>query len=304
VTTGSTMTGRIPAVVATEPWTISRLLDWTTRYLSGKAGETPRLDAEVLLSHALACKRIELYTRHEDEPSEEQRAKFKELVQQRIKGCPVAYLVGRKEFFSLEFEVSRDALIPRPDTETVVVECLRLAKGMREPAILDIGAGSGCLAVAAAKYHKTAQATAVDVSAAALAVASRNAARHGVAERIRFLEGDLYAPLPAGERFDFILSNPPYIPHGDLTALPVGVREFEPLTALDGGPDGYAVFDRLVGGAAAWLKPGSHLIVEIGSTQEAPARQRIEALGAFDLAATVFDGSGHPRVLCAKLRGG
>ncbi|HVS35347.1 MAG TPA: peptide chain release factor N(5)-glutamine methyltransferase [Gemmataceae bacterium] len=287
-------------MVTTELWTIARLLDWTTRYLSGKNCETPRLDAEVLLSHALGCKRIELYTRHEEEPSEEQRARFKELVQQRLKGCPVAYLVGRKEFFSLEFEVNRDVLIPRPDTETVVDECLRLAKDMPAPAILDIGTGSGCLAVAAAKYHKPAQVTAVDLSAAALAVAARNAAKYGVAERIRFLEGDLYGPLPAGERFDFILSNPPYIAHGDLTNLPVGVRDFEPLTALDGGPDGYAVFDRLIAGALDRLKPAGYLIVEIGSAQEGPARQRIEALGAFDLGKTIFDGSGHPRVLRAK----
>jgi release factor glutamine methyltransferase len=295
---------RNPPVVATELWTIARLLDWTTRYLSGKEFETPRLDAEVLLSHALGCKRLELYTRHEDEPSEEQRAKFKDLVQQRVKGCPVAYLVGRKEFFSLEFEVSRDVLIPRPDTETVVDECLRLAKGMTAPAILDVGTGSGCLAAAVAKYHKTALATAVDVSAAALAVASRNAARHGVADRIRFLEGDLYAMLAPDERFDFILSNPPYIPHGDIPALPVGVRDFEPHTALDGGPDGYAVFDRLIAGAPERLKPGAYLIVEIGSAQEEPARQRIEALGAFDLGKTIFDGSGHPRVLRAKRRDG
>ena len=290
-------------MVATEPWTIKRLLDWTGRYLSGKDFETPRLDAEVLLAHAVGCKRIELYTRHDEEPSEEQRARFKELVQQRVKGCPVAYLVGRKEFFSLEFEVGRDVLIPRPDTESVVVECLRLAKGMTAPAVLDIGTGSGCLAVSVAKYHKTAQVTATDVSAAALAVASRNAAKHGVADRIRFLEGDLYAPLPAGERFDFILSNPPYIPHGDIPALPVGVRDFEPHVALDGGPDGYAVFDRLIAGAADRLKPGGYLIVEIGSPQEEQARRRIEALGVFDLGKTIIDGSGNPRVLRARLRG-
>jgi release factor glutamine methyltransferase len=290
-------------VVATEPWSIKRLLDWTGRYLTGKDFETPRLDAEVLLAHALGCKRIELYTRHDEEPSEEQRARFKELVRQRVNGCPVAYLVGRKEFFSLEFEVGRDVLIPRPDTESVVVECLRLAKGMAAPAVLDIGTGSGCLAVSAAKYHKTAQVTATDVSAAALAVAARNAGKHGVADRIRFLEGDLYAPVPAGERFDFILSNPPYIPHGDIPTLPVGVRDFEPDIALDGGPDGYAVFDRLIAGAAERLRPGGCLIVEIGSPQEEPARRRIDALGVFDLGKTIIDGSGHPRVLRAELRG-
>ena len=132
-------------------------------------------------------------------------------------------------------EVNRDVLIPRPDTETVVSECLRLAKEMTSPQVLDVGTGSGCLAVAVAKYHKTAQVTAIDVSAAALALASRNAAKHGVAERVRFLEGDLFTPLPAEERFDLILSNPPYIPHRDIASLAVGVREYEPHVALDGG---------------------------------------------------------------------
>ena len=279
------------------------MLEWTTRYLTGKEFETPRLDAEVLLSHALGCKRIELYTRHDDEPPEATRAKFKDLVQQRVKGCPVAYLVGRKEFFSLELEVNRDVLIPRPDTESVVGECLRLAKEIAAPKILDVGTGSGCLAVAVAKYHKTAQVTAVDVSAAALAVATRNAAKHGVAERIRFLEGDLFAPIPAGERFDLILSNPPYIPHGDIAGLGVGVRDYEPHLALDGGADGYAVFDRLIAAAPERLKPGGYLIVEIGAPQEESARRRIEAMGVYDLGKTIFDGSGHPRVLRARTAG-
>jgi release factor glutamine methyltransferase len=290
-------------VTTEQPWTISRLLEWTTRYLTGKDFETPRLDAEVLLSHALGCKRIELYTRHDDEPPEETRAKFKELVQQRVKGCPVAYLVGRKEFFSLELGVNRDVLIPRPDTESVVGECLRLAKEIAAPQILDIGTGSGCLAVAVAKYHKTAQVAAVDVSAAALTVAARNAVKHGVAERIRFLEGDLFAPIPAAERFDLILSNPPYIPHGDIAGLAVGVREYEPHLALDGGADGYAVFDRLIAGAHERLKPGGYLIVEIGAPQEESARQRLEAMGVYELGKTILDGSGHPRVLRMRVTG-
>ena len=285
-----------------QPWTVKRLLDWTKPYLARMGAEFPQLDAELLLAHALGWKRIELYTRYEEEPSEAERAKFRELVQQRVKGCPVAYLIGRKEFYSLEFEVNRDVLIPRPDTECVVDECLRLAREVAEPRILDIGTGSGCLAVTVAKYGKTAQVTAVDVSAAALAVASRNAAKHGVAERIRFLEGDLFAPLPAGECFDFILSNPPYIPHADLASLAPGVRDYEPHAALDGGPDGFAVFDRLIAGASDRLKTGGCLIVEIGSPQEAEARRRIESAGVYELAPTILDGSRHPRVLRARLR--
>jgi release factor glutamine methyltransferase len=291
--------------VTTEaPWTVGRLLDWTGKYLAQKGSESPRLDAEVLLAHALGCKRIELYTRHDEEAPEAGRQRYRELIQERVKGCPVAYLVGRKEFYSLELEVSRAVLIPRPDTETLVDECLRLAKDLPEPRVLDLGTGSGCLAIAVAKYHKkgAARVTAVDLSPDALAVAERNAARHGVADRIRFLAGDLFAPVPDGETFDFILSNPPYIPHADLAGLPVGVRVYEPHLALDGGPDGFAVFDRIVAGAHGRLAPGGHLVVEIGSPQEGPARARIEAQGGYELAKTVYDSSGHPRVLKARRR--
>ncbi|HEY7314425.1 MAG TPA: peptide chain release factor N(5)-glutamine methyltransferase [Gemmataceae bacterium] len=285
---------------AEQPWTVGRLLDWTTNYLRQKGSESPRLDTEVLLAHALGCKRIDLYARHTEEASEQARQKFRELVRQRVEGCPVAYLVGRKEFFSLEFEVNRAVLIPRPDTECVVDECLRLAKGMAEPAILDIGTGSGCLAVAVAKHHKTARVTAVDISPEALAVASANASKHGVAERIRLLQGDLFAPLPAGERFDFILSNPPYIPHDDIGKLAAGVRDYEPHRALDGGADGFAVFERLIAEAPAYLKANGCLLIEIGSPQEAPARERIGRREGYELAKTIHDGSGHPRVLMAR----
>lgn len=283
-----------------QPWTVGRLLDWTAGFLKQKGSESPRLDAEVLLAHALGCRRIELYTRYEESAPEEARQRFRELVRQRLEGCPVAYLVGRKEFFSLEFEVNRDVLIPRPDTECVVVECLRLAKPLAEADVLDVGTGSGAIAVAVAKQHKGARVTATDVSPAALAVARRNAAKHGLGERVRFLEGDLFAPVPAGERFDFVLSNPPYIAHEDLDRLPVGVRHYEPALALDGGPGGYAVFERLADQARQFLKPGGHLIVEIGSPQEGPARQRIEGHAGYQLAKTVRDGSGHPRVLVAR----
>jgi release factor glutamine methyltransferase len=285
-----------------QTWTIGRLLDWTAGFLKQKGSESPRLDAEVLLAHALGCRRIDLYTRYEEPAPEDGRQRFRELVRQRIEGCPVAYLVGRKEFFSLEFEVNRDVLIPRPDTECVVVECLRLAKALAEPKVLDIGTGSGAIAVAVARQHKGARVTAVDVSAPALAVAARNAAKHGLAERVRFLEGDLFGPVPAGERFDFILSNPPYIAREDMESLPVGVRHYEPHLALDGGPGGYAVFDRLVAEAPRFLEPGGYLIVEIGSPQEGPARERIGARSDYDLGKTVRDGSGHPRVLVARHR--
>jgi release factor glutamine methyltransferase len=288
--------------VSTEPsWTIGGLLDWTARFLAQKGVEFPRLDAEVLLAHVLGCQRIDLYgTRHGDTAGEETRKQYRDLIRRRIEGCPVAYLVGRKEFYSLAFEVTPAVLIPRPDTELVVMTCLELARKMPDFQGVDVGTGSGAIAVAVAQKHPGARLTAVDLSPEALAVAERNAAKHGVAGRIRFLAGDLFAPVPAGERFDFVLSNPPYIAREDLPRLAPGVRDYEPHLALDGGPGGYAVVERLAAAAGGYLKPGGHLILEIGAPQEATARRLIEAHGGYDLAPTVRDYSGHPRVLQAR----
>jgi release factor glutamine methyltransferase len=287
---------------AAEDWTIGRLLEWTEKFLAEKGVEFPRLDAQVLLAHALGCKRIDLYgLRYGDIASEEVRKSFRTLIRQRIEGCPVAYLVGRKEFFSLEFEVNPSVLIPRPDTECIVMECLRLARELPEPRVLDVGTGSGAIAVAVAKQHKGARVTATDVSADALAVAQRNAAKHGVADRVRFLQGDLFAAIPVGERFGFVLSNPPYIAREDLAKLPAGVRDYEPRLALDGGPGGFDVFNRLVEQARDHVAPGGHLLVEIGAPHESQARERLAALPGFELAKTILDGSGHPRVLWARL---
>lgn len=283
-------------------WTIGALLDWTEKFLAEKGAEFPRLDAQVLLAHVLGCKRIDLYgLRFADVASDEVRDRFRALVRQRVEGCPVAYLVGRKEFFSLEFEVIPTVLIPRPDSEHVVMECLKRAEGMAEPAVLDIGTGSGNLAVAVAHRHKTARVTAVDVSAAALAIAKRNAAKHGVAARVEFLEGDLFGPV-AGRQFDTVLSNPPYIPHDEIAKLPPGVRDYEPHGALDGGPDGFVVFDRLIAEAGHYLKPAGWLMLEIGAPQEPRARQKLEAHGGWELLPTVYDYGKNPRVLVARKR--
>ena len=286
----------------TQTWTIGGLLDWTARYLHEKGSEFPRLDAEVLLAHVLDCKRIQLYTRFEESAPDEVRTRYRELIRRRVEGCPVAYLVGKKEFFGLEFEVGPTVLIPRPDSEHVVMECLKRAREMPAPRVLDVGVGSGNLAVTVAQRHRGARVTAVDVSADALAVAARNAEKHGVADRVRFLQGDLFAPVPAGERFDFVLSNPPYIAAEDMEKLPAGVRDFEPHAALQGGPGGFTVFDRLAAGAAEYLEPGGWLVVEIGAPQEGPARQRLAAPVTYELMPTVYDYSGHPRVLVARRR--
>lgn len=280
------------------PWTIGRLLDWTTGFLQSKGVESPRLEAELLLAHALGCQRIILYTRHGEEQPEAERTRFRELVLRRVKGYPVAHLLGRKEFFSLEFEVSADVLVPRPETELVVMECLTLAKPLATPRVLDVGTGSGCLAVAIAKRHAGAQVTATDVSPQALAVARRNAEKHKVGDRVRFVEGDLFAAV-SGETFDFIVSNPPYIRTGDVATLAPEVRDHEPRLALDGGADGFAVIERLLTEAGTYLTPGGTLLIEIGHDQDAGVRERCGRLG-WTVDKVLADGAGHPRVVRAR----
>ena len=283
-----------------EVWTVKKLREWTAQFLAKKGIEKAGLDADLLLAHALGWKRIELLTRFDEEAPEEARNRYRELVKERAEGCPVAYLTGRKEFYLLELEVSRAVLIPRPETEEIVAECLRLAKGIESPAILDVGTGSGCLVLAILQQHKTARAVAIDLSPEALAVAGRNASKHGLADRVNFLEGDLFGPLPAGQQFDFIVSNPPYIAQHEFAELPVSVRDFEPRLALDGGPDGLSVISRLVEGARDYLKPGGYLLIEISSTHEEAARATIESVAGYELGKTIHDRAGLPRVLCAR----
>ncbi len=226
-------------------WTVGRLLNWTKDFLKKKGSESPRLDAEVLLASVLACERVQLYTRYEDEVAEAPRGAFRDLVKRRADGAPVAYLVGRKEFYSLSFAVSPAVLIPRPDSEFVIVEALAKLKGIDSPGCVDVGTGSGCLALACVHHHKTARFFAIDLSPEALAIARRNASTLGLESRVAFVEGDLLEPVRAGGPFDLILSNPPYIASAVVATLEPGVRDFEPHLALDGGEDGLRVVDRL-----------------------------------------------------------
>ncbi|GIW79342.1 MAG: release factor glutamine methyltransferase [Gemmatales bacterium] len=285
---------------ATRAWTIGSLLDWTASFLAQRGAESPRLDAEVLLAYVLRCRRIDLYTRFTEPAQQATCEQYRGLIQRRMEGCPVAYLVGKKEFYGLELEVNASVLIPRPDSEFVVMECLRLAKDIAEPHILDLGTGSGNLAIAIAKNHRGARITAVDISPQAIEVARRNAERHRVSERLAFLTGDLFEPLDRGRRFDFIVSNPPYIPRGEIKNLEPGVRDFEPHAALDGGPTGFEVLTRIAAHARSFLVEGGYVIVEIGAPQEKGARACFAQHPEYRLAETIYDYSRHPRVLCAR----
>jgi release factor glutamine methyltransferase len=282
-------------VSADQPWTIRRLLEWTREYLAGRQIESARLETELLLAQALGCAKIALYTRFDEIPTEAQRAAFRELVQRRVKGQPVAHLLGKKEFYSLEFEVGPQVLIPRPDSEWLVSEAEAIAKPLPQPCLLDIGTGSGCLAISLATRLKHAQVTAVDISPEALAIARRNAEKHQVAERVHVVQSDLMSAL-AEQRFDVIVTNPPYIPTAEVARLAVEVRDFEPHLALDGGADGFAVIDRILARAAYHLTPEGVLLMEIGHDQAAAARQRVPAAG-WQIQREIKDSGGHVRVL-------
>jgi release factor glutamine methyltransferase len=283
-----------------QPWTVGRLLTWTTDYLKKSGADSPRLDAEVLLAEARGCQRIELYTSFEEVVDDAVRAKFRELVKRRAEGMPVAYLVGRKEFYSLSFRVTPDVLIPRPETEHVVITVLDLLKGKASPGIVDVGTGSGCIAVTLAKHLPTARVTAIDVSAGALAIARENATTHGVADRITFVESDLLANLPRGDSLDVIVSNPPYVTEAEWTELPTELRDFEPKLALVGGATGLEITRRLVPQAAERLKPGGWLVLEIHSGLERQTHELLAADGRYQKVATIKDLSQLPRVVIAQ----
>jgi release factor glutamine methyltransferase len=287
----------------TASWTVGRLLQWTIDYFKSHGSDSPRLDAELLLAHAMGCKKIELYTRFEEEPKEDVRTAFRELVKRRGEGEPVAYLVGHREFYSLDFRVTPDVLIPRPETEHVVVALLDLAKSKPKDtawSIADVGTGSGILAVCAAKSLPAARITALDISARALAVARQNAEEHGVGARIDFVESDLFADLPAEKKFDFVVSNPPYVAAGDTTTLAANVRKYEPHVALFAGASGSEVIERLIPQSADRLKPGGHLLIEISPMIEENVRKLVQEHGEFELFPTIKDLARQPRVVQAR----
>jgi release factor glutamine methyltransferase len=260
---------------------VLELLRWTTQHFSERGIETPRLDAECLLAFALDCDRLRLYVDYEKPVEESERARFRELVRERgSERVPVALLTGRREFWSLPLRVSRDVLVPRPDTETLVAAALDCIPDRdAEVAVLDVGTGSGAIALAIASERAKARVTATDISAAALAVARENAEALAMADRVRFLEGSLFEPfsitgglrpmtggLCAAETFDLIVSNPPYVAERDRATLPPELRH-EPASALFGGPDGTDVLRAITAQVGAVLAPGGAVLVELDPRQ-------------------------------------
>ncbi len=283
-------------------WTVKRLLDWTIGFLNRKGLDQPQLCAQLLLAHALACERLELYLRFEATPEAPQLDVLRELVRRASEGEPIAHLIGKKEFYSLELQVGPDVLIPRPETETLVAAALDLARGADRPAasILELGTGSGCVAAALAVHLPDVRVVATDLSPEALRVAEANLARHGLDDRVELHQGDLFDAVPdEATRFGMVVSNPPYVRTDDLTGMSAAVARHEPRIALDGGPDGLDTLRRIIAGAPARLEPGGWLALEMGYDQASSVRPLVEAAGLADVC-LVKDGLGHPRVIAGR----
>ena len=284
----------------TEPWSTRKLLRWTGEHLERKGVDSPKLSAELLLAHVLNTTRIKLYADLDRPASELERAVYRELIERASRHEPVQYLIGEAHFFSSVFEVNPSVLIPRPSTESLiehVVQHARQTPGFREPLVADIGTGSGCIAVSIARHVEGANVVASDVSAAALEVACRNAARHGVADRVDFRAGSLYEPFT--EAFTFVCSNPPYIPDNEWEAVASNVKDYEPTGALRGGADGLDVIRPLIAGAAGRLRRPGQLVVEIAASQKRAAIELVKAAKGLTNPRVLADAEGHPRVLVA-----
>ena len=256
--------------MAEEIWTIGKILKWTEEYFAKAGLDTPRLDAEVLLCYVLQKERIHLYV-HFDQPlSKDELAQFKGYIKERVLHKPVAYIVGHKDFMGLEFKVTEDTLIPRPDTEILVEAVISRLKTGGEPGVIaDIGTGTGAICLSLLNYLTSLRAVTVDISEKALAVAKENAQRLGLSDRIEFFHGDLLEPIK-DRQFTAIISNPPYIPEGDIDTLAADVKDYEPVSALAAGPDGLDCYRRLVAAAGALLVDGGFLAMEIGINQREP----------------------------------
>ncbi len=261
-------------------WTIQKLLNWVTEYLTGKGVDSPRLSAELLLSHVTGLKRIELYTQFNQLVEKQQLDQLHSLVERAGKHEPVAYLVGRTEFYSIELNVTQDCMIPRPETELLVqraIEFLRTRDGVQH--VCDLCTGSGCIAVAIAKNFSNARIIATDICDAALSVAAGNVEKYRLKDRITLLAGDLFEPvipqLDVG-KFDLIVSNPPYVSGNEYEKLEKNVKDYEPRLALFAGIDGLDVYRRIIEKAGDYLKPGAALMLEIGYAQGPAIKELLE----------------------------
>jgi release factor glutamine methyltransferase len=275
-----------------DTWTILKVLTWTRGYLAEKGVENSRLEAEWLLCEALGLDRVGLYVNFDKPLLDSELAACRSLVGRRARREPLQYILGSQDFYGLDFEVLPGVLIPRHDTETLVQEAVT-----RCPAraiVLDIGVGSGCIAVALARTCPDAHVYGVDFSPEALQLAQRNAERHGVT--VTLVQGSLFEPFE-GRKFDLIVSNPPYIPTEEIAGLQPEVRDYEPREALDGGPDGLDFYRSIIPAAPSFLEKGGWLLLEVGIGEAPDVTVIFEATGRYHDLFTACDAGGVERVV-------
>lgn len=261
----------------TTEWTIREVLNWTRGYFEDAGIVQPRLEAEILLAHALDVDRLHLYLAPDKPLTSDERVRYRTVVQQRRSGTPLQHVIGEIGFYGLRFRVDRETLIPRAETEELLDHVLKRAPRDREMRCLDLGTGTGVIAVCMARYLPQAHVTAVDVSPAALRVARHNAALNQVEDRIEFIESDWFNRVEGA--FDLIASNPPYICTDDVGGLPKEIREHEPRVALDGGADGLERIRAIVSQVVHHLLPDGTVLMEIGHDQGARVKTMLEDIG-------------------------
>jgi release factor glutamine methyltransferase len=301
------MNDKTAAATDDSQWTIIKLIRWATTYLKSHNIDSPRATGEILLARALKLKRIDLYLNYDQPLNDDELQRFKALIKRRIKREPVAYILGVKEFWSLELKVNQNVLIPRPETECLVEKALDLlSQSAFSPPqrILDLGTGSGAIVMALASQQPQHVYFASDRFWPAVEVARGNADRHECSARIHFFVGDWVSSLNEIKTgFDMIVSNPPYVPSDVIGGLQPEIRRFEPRAALDGAEDGLACFRKIIGTAHNHLKTAGVLIMEIGHDQRADVRRIAAAGGRFEAFNCAKDYSGHDRVVWMRKKG-
>jgi len=285
-------------------WKIIDLLKETQGFFERKGIASPRLDAELLLAHCLNKKRVQLYIDFERPINHDELDRFREFVRRRAKREPVAYIVGYKEFWSLPVKVTPAVLIPRPETEILIETATRIIKNGKHTEerarVLELGTGSGALAIAFAKEVATCEMFSVDISRDALSIAEENLIAHGLKNSISLICGDGFQPFAPREHFDLIVSNPPYIRSCDIEELAPEIKYHEPRTALDGGKDGLDFYRRLIPQMTAFMKKGGWAVLELGAGQAAAVSELFTATGSFVHSTTVPDYSRRERVIVAR----
>ncbi len=291
-------------MTTTQTWTTRTLLAWMGKAFADEGLDSPRLSAEILMAHVLGCERLGLYTAADRPASADELSSLRALTARALKHEPVQYLTEDARFYGMDLKTDRRALIPRPSTETLVDAVIEHLRSEEAPdgSVLDLCTGSGCVALALARALQGRSVVATDVSADALALAAENAVALGLAERVVFRQGSLFAAVEPGERFAAIATNPPYIPDHEWGDVEPNVKDHEPHLALRGGGDGLDLVRPIVQGAAEWLEPGGLLAVEIASCTAEEVRAMLEAQGSFERVRALKDFEGLDRVAVALRR--